>query len=116
MKSKALRGLLGEALGTALLLAVVVGSGHMGETLANGNTAIALLANSTATGLALWWLIVLFAPISGAHFNPLVTLVEAGPNLTLETMPTASTRTATVISASRNSRRVPATSVSNSAY
>ena len=67
------RVLLAEFLGTALLLAVVVGSGHMGETLSAGNAAIALLANSTATGLALWWLILLFAPISGAQFNPLVT-------------------------------------------
>jgi glycerol uptake facilitator-like aquaporin len=65
--------LLGEALGTALLLVVVVGSGRMGEMLAQGNSALALLANSTATGLGLWWLIVLFAPICGAHFNPLVS-------------------------------------------
>ena len=71
------RVLLAEFLGTALLLAVVVGSGHMGETLAAGNAAIALLANSTATGLALWWLIVLFGPISGAQFNPLVTITLA---------------------------------------
>jgi len=76
MTANAPRMLLGEAVGTALLLAVVVGSGHMGETLAQGNTALALLANSTATGLGLWWLIVLFAPICGAHFNPLVTLAE----------------------------------------
>lgn len=77
MKPHASRALLGEFLGSALLLAVVVGSGHMGETLANGNAAIALLANSTATGLALWWLIVLFAPICGAHFNPVVSLALA---------------------------------------
>jgi len=67
------RILLAEFLGTAALLTVVVGSGHMGEMLAGGNGAIALLANSIATGLGLWWLIVLFGPISGAQFNPLVT-------------------------------------------
>ena len=66
--------LFAEWLGTAALLAIVVGSGHMGETLAQGNTAIALLANSTATGLGLWVLIELFGPISGAHFNPAVSL------------------------------------------
>ena len=69
--------LLAEWLGTTTLLAIVVGSGHMGETLAQGNTAIALLANSTATGLGLWVLIELFAPISGAHFNPAVSLYFA---------------------------------------
>ena len=69
--------LLAEALGTALLLAIVVGSGHMGETLAQGNAAVALLANSTATGLGLWWLIVLCGPVSGAHFNPVVSLAMA---------------------------------------
>jgi glycerol uptake facilitator-like aquaporin len=65
--------LLAEGLGTAALLAIVVGSGHMGETLAQGNSAVALLANSTATGLGLWVLIELFGPISGAHFNPAVS-------------------------------------------
>jgi len=75
MKAPSLpRRLLAEFIGTAALLAVIVGSGHMGEMLAQGNAAIALLANSTATGLALYVLIVLFAPISGAHFNPAVTL------------------------------------------
>lgn len=64
-----------EAIGTALLLAVVVGSGIMGERLAGGQTALALLANSLATGAALASLILAFGPISGAHFNPLVTLV-----------------------------------------
>jgi glycerol uptake facilitator-like aquaporin len=64
-----------EALGTALLLAVVVGSGIMGERLAGGNVAIALLANALATGCALAVLILIFGPISGAHFNPAVTLV-----------------------------------------
>ena len=71
------RRLLAEALGTALLLAVVVGSGIMGETLSDGNAAIALLANSIATGAALYVLITLLAPISGAHFNPVVTAVFA---------------------------------------
>lgn len=74
MKAALPRQLLAEFVGTAALLAVIVGSGHMGETLANGNAAIALLANSTATGLMLYVLIVLFAPISGAHFNPIVSL------------------------------------------
>jgi glycerol uptake facilitator-like aquaporin len=66
-----------ETLGTALLLAAVVGSGIMGERLAAGNTAIALLANSLATGFALVALIVAFAPRSGAHFNPVVTITLA---------------------------------------
>jgi len=65
--------LLAEALGTALLLATVVGSGIMGETLAGGNVAIALLANSIATGAMLVVLIIVFGPISGAHFNPAVS-------------------------------------------
>ena len=65
-----------EALGTALLLMAVVGSGIMGERLAGGNMAIALLANAIATGAALYALITTFGPISGAHFNPLVTMVE----------------------------------------
>jgi len=78
MKAPSLpRRLLAEFIGTAALLAVIVGSGHMGEMLAQGNAAIALLANSTATGLALYVLIVLFAPISGAHFNPAVSLALA---------------------------------------
>jgi len=63
-----------EALGTALLLAVVVGSGIMGEALAGGNTAIALLGNTVATGAGLYVLILIFGPVSGAHFNPAVTL------------------------------------------
>jgi glycerol uptake facilitator-like aquaporin len=69
--------LLAEGLGTAALLAIVVGSGHMGEILAQGNTAIALLANSTATGLGLWVLIEVLGPISGAHFNPAVSAASA---------------------------------------
>ena len=64
-----------EALGSAFLLAAVVGSGIMGERLAGGNVAIALLANSIATGAALVVLIFTFGPISGAHFNPAVTIV-----------------------------------------
>lgn len=71
------RRLAAEALGTAFLLAVVVGSGIMGERLAGGNAAIALLANSIATGCGLWVLITMFGPISGAHFNPAVTLAFA---------------------------------------
>jgi glycerol uptake facilitator-like aquaporin len=66
-----------EAAGTALLLATVVGSGIMGQRLAGGNIAIALLANSIATGGALVCLIAAFGPISGAHFNPAVTLSDA---------------------------------------
>jgi glycerol uptake facilitator-like aquaporin len=68
------RGIACETLGTALLLAVVVGSGIMGERLAGGNVAIALLGNTLATGAALVVLITIFGPISGAHFNPAVTL------------------------------------------
>jgi len=64
-----------EALGTAFLLAIVVGSGIMGERLAGGNAAIALLGNTIATGAGLVVLIHMFGPISGAHFNPAVTLV-----------------------------------------
>jgi glycerol uptake facilitator-like aquaporin len=66
-----------EAVGTAMLLAAVVGSGIMGERLAGGNLAIALLANTIATGAALVALILTFGPISGAHFNPAVTLADA---------------------------------------
>jgi glycerol uptake facilitator-like aquaporin len=72
------RRLAAEAAGTAFLLTVIVGSGIMGERLAGGNAAIALLANSIATGCGLWVLITLFAPVSGAHFNPAVTLAFAG--------------------------------------
>ena len=72
MKTK----LVGEFLGTAFLLMIVVGSGIMGENLSNGNMAIALLANSLATGAGLYSLIKTLGPISGAHFNPVVSLVE----------------------------------------
>lgn len=71
------RRLVAEGLGTALLLAVVVGSGIMAERLAGGNVAIALLANAIATGAGLVALILMFGTISGAHFNPAVTLSEA---------------------------------------
>jgi glycerol uptake facilitator-like aquaporin len=72
-----MKAVLAEALGTALLLAAVVGSGIMGERLAGGNAALALLANSFATGCALAALIVALAPASGAHFNPLVSAALA---------------------------------------
>ncbi len=68
------RRLFSEWLGTAILVAVVVGSGIMGENLANGNAAIALLGNTLATGAVLAVLILIFGPISGAHFNPVVSL------------------------------------------
>jgi glycerol uptake facilitator-like aquaporin len=71
------RRLAAEALGSGLLLAVVVGSGIMGQRLAGGNVALALLGNTLATGAALVVLITVFGPISGAHFNPAVTLVAA---------------------------------------
>lgn len=71
------RRLLAEFLGTALLLAVVIGSGVMGERLAGGNVAVALLANALATVGGLYVLIEVFGPISGAHFNPAVSLVMA---------------------------------------
>jgi len=69
--------LTAEFLGTAFLVAAVVGSGIMGERLAGGNVAIALLANTIATGAALVALILTFGPISGAHLNPAVTLADA---------------------------------------
>ena len=71
------RRLVAEGLGTAMLLAVVIGSGIMGEQLSGGNVAIALLANAIATGAGLVALILMFGTISGAHFNPAVTLSEA---------------------------------------
>ena len=69
-----MRAYLSEFTGTAMLLATVIGSGIMGETLANGNTAIALMGNTIATGSILYVLITVFGPISGAHFNPAVTI------------------------------------------
>ena len=71
-----IRRLAAEALGTALLLAIVVGSGIMGENLAGGNAAVALLANTVATGAGLFTLIVVLGPVSGGHFNPAVTLAS----------------------------------------
>ena len=71
------RRVASEAIGTALLLAAVVGSGIMGERLAGGNVAIALLANTIATGATLVALILTFGPLSGGHFNPAVTLADA---------------------------------------
>jgi len=77
MKLDLKRRLAAECLGTAGLLAAVVGSGIMAERLAGGNVALALLANTIATGAALFALILIFAPLSGAHFNPAVTVCEA---------------------------------------
>ena len=71
------RRLVAEALGSAYLLAAVVGSGIMAERLSGGSAGLALLANALATGAALMALILTFAPISGAHFNPAVTLAAA---------------------------------------
>jgi glycerol uptake facilitator-like aquaporin len=71
------RRAVAELIGTAFLVAAVVGSGIMGERLAAGNTAVALLANTMATGAALVALILTFGQISGAHFNPAVTLADA---------------------------------------
>jgi glycerol uptake facilitator-like aquaporin len=77
MRHSPLRRSVAEFAGTLFLLAAVVGSGIMGEKLAGGNIAIALLANTIATGAALVALILTFGPISGAHFNPAVTLADA---------------------------------------
>ena len=71
------RRVVAEAVGTALLLAAVVGSGIMGDRLSGGNIALALLANTLATGAALAALILTFGPISGAHFNPAVSVADA---------------------------------------
>src|SRR5271155_1252142 len=77
MKPTLLRRAVAEFAGTLFLLAAVVGSGIMGDRLSAGNVAIALLANTLATGAALVALILAFGPVSGAHFNPVVTLVDA---------------------------------------
>jgi glycerol uptake facilitator-like aquaporin len=77
MRADLTRRATAEALGAAFLLAMVIGSGIMGERLAAGNVAIALLANAIATGAGLVALILIFGPISGAHFNPAVSLADA---------------------------------------
>jgi glycerol uptake facilitator-like aquaporin len=77
MKISLARRVVAEFLGTAFLVATVIGSGIMGERLANGNVALALLANTFATGAALVALILAFGQISGAHFNPVVTFMDA---------------------------------------
>jgi glycerol uptake facilitator-like aquaporin len=77
MTSSLARRLTAEFLGTGFLVAAVVGSGIMGERLANGNVALALLANTIATGAALVALILAFGPVSGAHLNPAVTIADA---------------------------------------
>src|SRR5215470_16965662 len=77
MKADRSRRLVAEFIGTAMLLAAVVGSGIMAERLSGGNNAVALLANTVATGAALVALILTFGPISGAHFNPAVTICDA---------------------------------------
>jgi glycerol uptake facilitator-like aquaporin len=71
------RAYVAELVGTALLLAAVVGSGIMGDRLSDGNVALALLANTIATGAALVAILLAFGPVSGAHLNPVVTLVDA---------------------------------------
>lgn len=77
MKTPLARRVVAEFLGTLLLVATVIGSGIMADRLANGNAALALLANTIATGAALVALILAFGQISGAHFNPVVTLMDA---------------------------------------
>lgn len=77
MKAKLRARMAAEFLGTAFLVAAVVGSGIMGERLAGGNVALALLANTIATGAALVALILTFGPISGAHLNPVVSIADA---------------------------------------
>ena len=77
MTNEAWRRLLAEAIGTAFLLAAVIGSGIMAEALAGGNQALALLCNTIPTGAILVVIILVFGPISGAHFNPAVTVALA---------------------------------------
>lgn len=77
MKFNPAKRAFAEFLGTAFLLAIIVGSGIMGERLSSGNMAIALLANTLATGAGLYFLITTFGEISGAHFNPIVSLAES---------------------------------------
>ena len=71
-----MKNYVSEFIGTGLLLAIVTGSGMMGESLASGNNAVALLGNSIATGAGLYVLITLLGPISGAHFNPVVSVID----------------------------------------
>ena len=75
MKIKSMDGMLAEFFGTAMLLAIITGSGVMADNLSLGNAALALLGNSIATGCGLFVLITLLGPISGAHFNPVVSLM-----------------------------------------
>lgn len=77
MKQTLVRRLVAEFLGTAMLLVTIIGSGIMGERLASGNVAVALLANTLATGAILVTIILTFGQISGAHFNPVVTISDA---------------------------------------
>lgn len=77
MQGNSARRIVAEGIGTSLLLTAVVGSGIMGDRLAGGNVAIALLANTVATGAALVALILTFGPVSGGHFNPVVTIADA---------------------------------------
>src|SRR5580698_5221172 len=77
MKASLARRVVAEFIGTAFLVAAVVGSGITGERLAGGNVAVALLANTIATGAALVALIFAFGEISGAHLNPVVTIMDA---------------------------------------
>src|SRR5271170_6430326 len=77
MRTSSLRRVVAEFTGTLFLLAAVVGSGIMGERLAGGNVALALLVNAIATGGALVAIILAFGPISGAHLNPVVTMADA---------------------------------------
>ena len=80
MTTSLARRLVAEFLGTAFLLAAVIGSGVMGERLSGGNVALALLVNTIATGAALVAIIFTFGPVSGAHLNPAVTLGDAIEN------------------------------------
>jgi glycerol uptake facilitator-like aquaporin len=89
MGADARRALLAEFTGTAMLLCAVIGSGIMAQRLSGGNDAIALLANTLATVFALYMLIETLGPLSGAHFNPVVTAVLAARNGTLRTKPSA---------------------------
>ena len=86
MRQSKRAAIVAEFLGTTFLVAAVVGSGIMGERLADGNRAIALLANSVATGAMLVVLITTLGPISGAHFNPIVTLAAYHSNRSIQSI------------------------------